>query len=110
VSEKRARPSRAQFIAVIVVTIALSVVVDFGRRMTATHRLQEVVKDMEREVATLEAEREILLTRRAYAGSDAAVEEWARKERIMVKEGETAVIPLLQGTPPPPTPVLLGPR
>jgi cell division protein FtsB len=101
-----------QVLLVVSLAIGLAVIVDFNRRLANAQRLVNDATQLANEVATLQAQREILLTARAYANSDQAVEDWARSQGKLIQPGEVIVVPLPPGgvtptpVPPPlPTPV-----
>ena len=97
-----------QVLLVVSLVIGLVVLVDFNRRLANAQRLVNDATQLAEEVATLEAQREILLTARAYANSDQAVEDWARSQGKLVQPGEVIVVPVAPGgdvPTPQPTPV-----
>jgi hypothetical protein len=106
--------SGTQFIAIVVLTISIFLVVDFSRRTTASYYASQAEKRLEQEIqAEIERQAE-LKARRDYAASDRFVEEWARKNH-MVRPGDQpmiiitpvssqARIELLQSTQPQPSP------
>ena len=86
-----------QILLVLSLVIGLVVIVDFNRRLSNAQRLVNDATQLAHEVATLNAQREILLTARAYASSDQAVEDWARSQGKLVKPGEVIVVPVPSG-------------
>jgi cell division protein FtsB len=84
----------SQFLAIILITIALAVVLEYGHRATVSAGLERESQQLEREVATLEAEYRALQIERDRVQTDEYVEEWARTEGMMVLQGETPVVPL----------------
>ncbi len=91
------RPSavtRSQFLVIILITVALAIVLDFGHRVTVSAELQREAQRLEREVTTLEAENHVLVDQQDRVQTDDYVEEWARTEGGMVLYGETPVVPL----------------
>jgi cell division protein FtsB len=84
----------AQFFVIILITIALAVVLDFGQRAAVSAELQREAQQLERQVATLEAENRALQVQREWVQTDAYVEEWARTEGLMVLNGETPIVPV----------------
>lgn len=84
----------SQFLVIILITIALAVVLDFGRRATVSAGLQSEARRLERQVATLEAEHRALQIQQEWVQTDDYVEEWARTEGVMVLQGETPVVPV----------------
>jgi cell division protein FtsB len=87
--------SLIQFLAVIAITLTLSLIVDFGRKATASYRIRQEEVRLEQEVAALEAQQRELKERKASVQSDTFVEQWARQEMHLVRAGETAVIPII---------------
>ena len=85
---------RAAVFAGIFVLILL--VIEFNTRLEEYNRLSDQRETMKTQ-ATQSAQTQIALqTQVAYAGSDQAVEEWARSEGHYVLEGDQAVVPLGQ--------------
>lgn len=84
--------SWGRIVAVVVVTIALFLAVDFGRRAMDSYRLSRTVAALEEEVAAMRAENEALKQRLEYVGTDAYIEEAAREKLRWVEPGDTAVI------------------
>lgn len=96
------------------VFILILVVIEFNTRLDELNRLNDQ-RDEVRVIATQAMQTQTaLLTQVAYAGSTAAVNEWARTEGHYLQDGEQPVIPIGQpgskpvivATPPPtPTPM-----
>jgi cell division protein FtsB len=82
----------AQFIAIIVLTISVFLVVDFARRTAATYKIKAEAARLEQEVAQVRAQRQELEAQLNYVKSDAYVEEIARTQLKWAKEGETVVV------------------
>jgi cell division protein FtsB len=89
------RLSLIQFLAIIAITLSLSLVVDFGRKATASYRIRQEEAKLEQEVAVLEARQREMKERKAIVQSDAFVEQWARQEMHLVRAEETAVMPII---------------
>jgi cell division protein FtsB len=89
----------AQFIAIIVLTISVFLVVDFARHTAATYKIKAEAVRLEQEVAQVRAHRQELEARLNYVRSDAYVEEIARTQLKWAKEGETVVV--VMATPQP---------
>jgi len=87
----------SQFLVIMLITIALAVVLEYGHRATVNAGLQRENQQLEQDVATLEAEYRALQVERDRVQTDAYVEEWARTEGVMVLQGETPVVPLPGG-------------
>jgi hypothetical protein len=76
--------------------ILILLVIEFNSRLEELNRLNDQ-RDEIRVLATNSAQTQMALqTQVAYAGSTAAVDEWARTEGHYVKEGDQPVIPLVQ--------------
>jgi len=86
--------SWGRIVAVVVVTIALFLAVDFGRRAIDAYRLSRAVAALKEEVAAMRAENEALKERLEYVSTDAYIEEAAREKLRWVEPGDTAVIVL----------------
>ena len=86
-----------QFLSIILITIVLTVVLDFGHRAASNADLKKEALRLEREVATLEAKHRALEVQREIVQTDDYVEEWARTEGGMVLRGETPVVPIPAG-------------
>jgi cell division protein FtsB len=86
--------SWGRIVAIVVVTIALFLAVDFGRRAIDAYRLSRVVAALEEEVAAMRAESEALKERLEYVSTDAYIEEAAREKLRWAESGDTAVIVL----------------
>ncbi len=90
---------------ILAVVGAVLVLGDLNRRMADARRLERDALQLQTEVASLETDREILLTQAAGSASDALVEAWAREQARMVRSGEHLIVPLAEpGTAPEPTP------
>jgi hypothetical protein len=86
------------------------IVLEFNRRLEELNMLNQQ-SDLVRAQATQAVQTQLALqTQVAYAGSDAAVEEWARTDGHYIQEGDLPVVPLGQAGAPPiegstPTPI-----
>jgi cell division protein FtsB len=98
-TKKRAGVSLNQFVALIVVTIVISLMVDFGRKVALHRRLQAEEARLDRAVEYEEDRGEYLEWLRGYVQSEQFVDAWARREWKMVKPGETSVVPVLLEAP-----------
>ncbi len=99
--------SFTQFVAIIVAIVALSLVIDFGRKAAINYRIQQEVDRLEQEVAAARQEQQRLLALKAYVQTDEYVEKAARQELRWSRPGETVVIvrPIVRQATPPPQPV-----
>jgi hypothetical protein len=76
--------------------VLILVVIEFNSRLEELNRLNDQ-RDEVRIVATQAIQTQMALqTQVAYAGSTAAVDEWARTEGHYVLEGDQPVIPVVQ--------------
>ncbi len=93
-----------QFVAIIVITVSLFLVIDFGRRTAASYQIRDEATRLEKEVATAQARHTDLEARLGYVQSDAYVEEIARTQLKWAREGETVVVVMPTPQPGPQTP------
>jgi cell division protein FtsB len=94
--KKRSGVPLIQFVALILATIALSLLVDFGRKVALYRRLRLEEARLDQAIEYEEKRREYLEWLKGYVQTDQFVEEWARREGKMVKPDETLVVPLMQ--------------
>ena len=80
------------FVAIVVITISLFIVVDFARRTAATYKIKNEAARLEDEVAAVRARHQALQARLRYVQSDAYVEEIARTQLKWAQPGETVVV------------------
>jgi cell division protein FtsB len=93
-----------QIITIVVATMAISMIVDFGRKATANYRVRNEERRLEQEIAAEGAKHQALLAHRAYVQTDEYVEQVAREELKWVKPGEIVVVPVPLESKPLPTP------
>jgi cell division protein FtsB len=91
-------------IVVALVIILVLLLIDFNQRMVLLSRLRKQENQLEQAYSQLEATRSALQTELAFAGSDDAVERWAREEGAMVQEGDIPIVLL-----PPSEPIATAP-
>ncbi len=82
----------AQFIAIIVLSISIFLIVDFGRRAAANYRVQREANRLSQEVEVARQHQAELLARRTYVASDLYVEKIARNELKWARPGEMVVV------------------
>ena len=80
--------SGTQFVAIVVLTIAVFLIVDFGRRTTAGYYVSQAEQRLLAEIQAELDRRAELMTHRDYVASDAYVEEWAREQAHMIRPGD----------------------
>ena len=93
-----------QIITIVVATMAISMIVDFGRKATANYRIRNEEARLEQEIVAERAKHEALLARTEYVQTDEYVEHVAREELKWVKPGEIVVVPVPLESKPVPTP------
>ena len=95
---------RLILVAVIIVLILL--MMDFNNRMVRALELEQQAEAMTTRMAELEQTKVYLEAQIAYATSVKAVEQWAREDAKLIKEGDIPIIILPPSKPTPmPTPV-----
>ncbi len=82
------------------VFILILMVVEFNARLEELNRLTKQRDIVRAESTRVMQTQVILLTQVAYAGSDQAVEDWARSDGHFIQEGDRPVVPLgIPGVP-----------
>ncbi|MEW6400561.1 MAG: hypothetical protein AB1649_02110 [Chloroflexota bacterium] len=92
------------------VFILILLVIEFNTRLEEYNRLSEQRETVRIQATQAAQTQTALQTQVAYAGSDQAVEEWARSEGHYVLEGDQPVVPLGQSGSEPvvvPTPTVV---
>jgi hypothetical protein len=84
--------SGTQFAAIAVLTIALFLVIDFGRRTTAGYYVSQTEQRLDAEIEALLEQQETLQDRLEYVQTDEYVEHWAREQAHMVRPGDRRLI------------------
>ena len=92
------------------ILILVFIVLEFNRRLEELNMLNAQSELVQMQATQAVQTQLALQTQVAYAGSDAAVEEWARIDGHYIKDGDLPVVPLGQPGSPPieagtPTPV-----
>jgi hypothetical protein len=72
------------------------IVLEFNRRLEELNMLNEQSQLIQTQATQAIQTQFALQTQVAYAGSDAAVEEWARTDGHYIKDGDLPVVPLAQ--------------
>jgi len=86
------------------IAILILIVIEFNTRLEELNQLTEEAVIIRAEATQAMQTQIALTTQVAYAGSDAAVEDYARGEGHMVQEGDIPAVPV-GGANPPPTPI-----
>jgi hypothetical protein len=83
-------------VGIILIVILAFAVLEFNRRLEELQLLNEQ-NDLVRDQATRSVQTQVALqTQVAYAGSTAAVEEWARSEGKYIQDGDLPMVPISQ--------------
>ena len=83
------------------ILVLVFVVLEFNRRMEELNILNGQKQLMQAQATQALQTQAALNTQVAYAGSDAAVEEWARVDGHYVQDGDLPVVPIPQPGEPP---------
>ena len=87
--------------AAIGILMLVFIVLEFNRRLEELNMLNEQSKLVQLQATQAVQTQFALQTQVGYAGSDAAVEEWARTDGHYIQDGDLPVVPLSQpGSPP----------
>lgn len=90
--KKKRQATLAQFVAIIVLSTSIFLIVDFGRRAAANYRVQREAERLSEEVEVVRRRQNELLAWRDYVASDPYVIETARKELKWARTGETVIV------------------
>jgi cell division protein FtsB len=85
---------KQQWIFILLIAILFIMVMGLNSRLSEYFQLTGQKSEMQARIENLESTRIALETQIAYAGSDKAVEEWARTFEKMVQPGDQVIIPL----------------
>ena len=95
-------------ILVVVIILLVLLMMDFNNRMVRALELEQQAQAMTTRMAELEQTKVYLEAQIAFATSEKAVEQWAREDAKLIKEGDIPIIVLPPSAPTPtPTPVPL---
>ena len=86
--------SSTQVMFAVILTIGLMLAIQFSSRITAERDLINIRDTVQQEIELLQRESTELNQQLEFVGSDAYVEEWARREARMVRDGELIFIPV----------------
>src|SRR5215210_5446223 len=87
--------------AAIGILVLVFIVLEFNRRLEELNMLNEQSELVQLQATQAVQTQLALQTQVAYAGSNAAVEEWARTDGHFIRDGDLPVVPLGQpGSPP----------
>lgn len=88
------RITGTQVVFAVILTVALTLAINFSTRISAGRPLQEARRQVLADIDTLRADQVNLIAERDRARSDFYVQRWARDEGKMVRPGERLVIPV----------------
>ena len=78
------------------ILVLVFIVLEFNRRLEELNMLNAQSRLVQQQATQAVQTQLALQTRVAYAGSDAAVEEWARTDGHYIQDGDLPVVPLGQ--------------
>lgn len=78
----------------IIILLAVYLIIDLNTRLSTLGFLENQESTLQADVIHLQGTLDTVNDRINYAGSDTAVEEWARQQGLMRKEGDHVIIPL----------------
>ena len=78
----------------ILILLAVYLIIDLNTRLSTLGFLENQEATLQTDVENLQGTLATVNDRINYAGSDTAVEEWARQQGLMRKEGDHVIIPL----------------
>lgn len=102
--------NRRKILLIGIIVLGFFLLMDLNNRLTELFRLSSERDQMQAEVVAMQRTKELLTTQIAYAESTQAVEDWAREQGHMVREGDVPIIPIGQNAMTPtavaqPTPI-----
>lgn len=84
--------SSTQVMFAVIVAVGLMLAIQFSSRISSERELNSIRNTIQDEIELLRQEQAQLVDQLAYVESDAYVEDWARSEGRMVREGEVLVV------------------
>ena len=78
----------------ILILLAVYLIIDLNTRLSTLSFLENQESTLQADVVNLQGTLDTVNDRINYAGLDTAVEEWARQQGLMRKEGDHVIIPL----------------
>jgi cell division protein FtsB len=88
-----------QGVAIVVLTIVVFLVVDFGRRTATGYYVSQAEKQLRADIEAQVQLKQELEERRESISTDAYVEQWAREDAQMVRPGDRPIILVTPDTP-----------
>ena len=86
--------SSTQVMFAVILTIGLMLAIQFSSRITAERDLINIRDTVQQEIDLLEREQISLQQQFEFVASDAYVEEWARRDARMVRNGDLIFVPV----------------
>ncbi len=84
--------SSTQVMFAVILAVGLMLAIQFSTRISSERDLNRIRNTIQDEIELLRQEQTQLIDQLAYVESDAYVEDWARSEGRMVREGEVLVV------------------
>lgn len=81
-----------RLITVVGIVVLVLLMMDFNNRLTTMFRLNNEEAGLQTRISDLKATQVKLEDQIAYATSEIALEEWAREDNRMIKEGDHPII------------------
>ena len=97
-SRRRIPLSNPQIILLFLIIIGGGISVDFSQRVVDGQQKLEELQLLEGQIESLTKENQELEAAKLFYSSSAFIEAWAHSEGKMVREGETLVIPMVDGS------------
>jgi hypothetical protein len=95
--ETRVTSFAKQVILILMATVLLYLVVNFGRQVAVSYQQGRELEQIQAKVSLAKEQNQVLLDYLAYAQSDSAAEAWAR-EQGWAKSGEVPVVVIAPST------------
>ena len=90
-------PSSVRRVAVVIgIFVLVFIVLEFNRRLEELNTLNKQHELVQTQATQAVQTQLAMQTRVAYAGSNAAVEEWARTDGHYIQDGDLPVVPIEQ--------------
>ncbi len=86
--------TKKQVWLVAIVLIVVALLIDLNTRISTLRYLTNQKVTLESDVVRLQSTLEAVSEKIDYADSDTAVEEWARQQGLMMKDGDHVILPL----------------
>jgi hypothetical protein len=89
-----------QFVGIVIMTIAILLIIDFGRRTTTGYYVAQAEEQLKAEISAELTRQAQLKERRDYVMSDEYVEKWARERARLIRPGDQPLILVTDKTSP----------